>query len=67
MKTLIRSNIGKNLNETFGQKIIMGYNIDGTHGKNRLRDYKNVYTRLIGKLLCRNSKNKLITTIIILK
>ncbi|XP_017478606.1 PREDICTED: uncharacterized protein LOC108368279 isoform X2 [Rhagoletis zephyria] len=47
MKTLIASNLNKNLSNVIANNLIMDYNLDGTHSKHRLKDFKNVYFHLI--------------------
>lgn len=48
MKSIIKGNVESHLNGIFGSGIILEYNVDGTHGKKRLRDFKHVYSALIG-------------------
>ncbi|XP_073839529.1 uncharacterized protein [Musca autumnalis] len=47
MKTLLAGNAERNLHLIFGHDIIMSYNVEGLFGKNRLRDFSNVYTAII--------------------
>lgn len=49
MSILWRNCVGKNLDNILDPKIVMEFNIDGSHGKQRLKDYKNFYIALIGK------------------
>lgn len=48
MKNLIRNNLCKNMGLVITEELIYEYNIDGTHGKKRLKDFKNVYESLKG-------------------
>lgn len=50
MSKLWRNCVGKNIENILDSKVIMDYNVDGTHGKRSLRKYKNFYKALIGKL-----------------
>ncbi|XP_004524929.1 uncharacterized protein LOC101459469 [Ceratitis capitata] len=43
MKSIIRNQINKNIKSVLTEKLIMDFNLDGTHGKGRLKDYKNFY------------------------
>ncbi|XP_065365342.1 uncharacterized protein LOC135958365 [Calliphora vicina] len=47
MKSLLAGNAEKNLHEIFGQNIIMNFNVDGSFGKKRLREYANVFKAII--------------------
>ncbi|XP_046811201.1 uncharacterized protein LOC124420870 [Lucilia cuprina] len=46
-RTLIAGNVERNLHYVFGQGIILNFNVDGIFGKERLRDYSNVFNTLI--------------------
>lgn len=48
MNKLWRNNISKNLELILHPDIVMDYNVDGTHGKQRLKDFKKCYGVLIG-------------------
>ncbi|XP_075160408.1 uncharacterized protein LOC142233394 [Haematobia irritans] len=47
IKKLLGGNAERNLHLIFGHDIIMGFNVDGTFGKKRLRDYANVFEAMI--------------------
>ncbi|XP_017494155.1 PREDICTED: uncharacterized protein LOC108382280 [Rhagoletis zephyria] len=43
IKTLIRNQIQKNIKNVLAESVIVDFNLDGTHGKGRLKDYKDFY------------------------
>ncbi|XP_075159120.1 uncharacterized protein LOC142232238 [Haematobia irritans] len=47
IRTLLDGNTESNLHQVFGQEIIMNFNVDGSFGKQRLRDYGNVFAAMI--------------------
>ncbi|KAI8130023.1 hypothetical protein CVS40_0115 [Lucilia cuprina] len=47
MKSILKGNVGRYLNEILGQNIIMDFNVDGTHGKQSLKKFENFYSALI--------------------
>lgn len=51
MKSLLKGNVGRYLNEILGHNIIHDFNVDGTHGKQSLKKFENFYSALIGKLI----------------
>ncbi|XP_036340256.1 uncharacterized protein LOC118749560 isoform X2 [Rhagoletis pomonella] len=56
IKLLLGGNAERNLHQVFGHGIIMNFNVDGSFGKKRLRDYGNVFTAIIGNLLTEGLK-----------
>ncbi|KAI8120521.1 hypothetical protein CVS40_8202 [Lucilia cuprina] len=56
IRTLIAGNVERNLHYVFGQGIILNFNVDGIFGKERLRDYSNVFNTLIDRRKSFSSK-----------
>lgn len=48
MKCLLGGNAERNLHHIFGKDVVMDFNVDGTFGKKRLRDFPNVFEAIIG-------------------
>ncbi|XP_065358649.1 uncharacterized protein LOC135952567 [Calliphora vicina] len=47
---LLGGNAERNLHNIFGSNIILNFNVDGSFGKKRLRDFRNVFSALIGAI-----------------
>ncbi|XP_017479562.1 PREDICTED: uncharacterized protein LOC108369083 isoform X1 [Rhagoletis zephyria] len=47
IRSMLQYSISKNLKNVFTNDIIMNYNVDGTHGKKSLKEFKNLYQVLI--------------------
>ncbi|XP_037825215.1 uncharacterized protein LOC119613285 [Lucilia sericata] len=46
IKNLIRKNIVKNIGLIISEELLYTYNVDGTHGKKRLKNFENIYNAI---------------------
>ncbi|XP_036317778.1 uncharacterized protein LOC118732772 [Rhagoletis pomonella] len=51
IRTLLQHSLSKNLKYVFSTDIIMEYNVDGTHGKKSLKEYKNFYAVFLESII----------------
>lgn len=49
MKGLIRNDFCKNIGLIITEDLVNTFNIDGTHGKKRMKNFKNVFAAIEGK------------------
>lgn len=47
IKEIIRKNV-KNINLLISEEMLYKFNVDGTHGKKRLKDFPNLYNSIKG-------------------
>ncbi|XP_075168831.1 uncharacterized protein LOC142240970 [Haematobia irritans] len=47
VRGLVRNNLCKNINLILSAELLYEFNVDGTHGKKRLKDYKNFFAVIL--------------------